>query len=421
MPRFEIKGVDSRGEFVSKDVSARDAEEAVAKVKMTGFFPFGVSGADAVKEPSSEAKRGMGVRRLNLWSFFAYFQGITKKDIVQFTRNLRIYIQAGIPIYQALDILQKQTKKRRLVKIIETLANNVAGGKGFSESLAKYPRYFNSLYINLIHAGEISGNLINVLTRLENYLDTTLKRKSKFISASIYPCIVVVMTIGIISLINIVVIPKFEKAYKVLKIEMPKITTTVLSTSTWLSSHWFIIILCPVLIFVTIKLIRRNKIGRYITSYILLITPLIGHIICKSNLSLFYRTLSTLLYSGITILDTLKTSGSVIMNIVINKEIELITRGVYEGKEMHDMMKRSRLFDAFATYMVEAGETSGMLGEMLEKISDVYDEDLDVLYKRLESALEPVIIIILASIVGTIIIALYMPMVKLTQTLGRMR
>lgn len=421
MSRFEIKFVDSRGEFVTKNVSARDAAEAVAKVKMTGFFPFSVSGVDTAKKPSSEVKRGMGIRRLNVWSFFAYFQGITKKNIVQFTRNLRIYIQAGIPIYQSLDILQKQTKKRRLVKIIENLANNVSDGKGLAESLVTYPRYFNSLYINLIHAGEISGNLIKVLTRLETYLETTLKRKSKLISASIYPGIVVVMTIGIISLINIVVIPKFEKAYKLLQIELPKITTTVLSTSTWLSSHWFIIILFPISIFVALKLIRLNKSGKYITDYILLITPLIGHIIYKSNLSLFCRTLSTLLYSGITILDSLKTAGSVIRNSVINNEIELITRGVYEGKVMHDMMKQSRLFDAFAIYMVEAGETSGMLSEMLEKMSDIYDEDMDVLYKRLESALEPVIIITLAGIVGTILIALYMPMVKLTQTLGHMK
>lgn len=421
MSRFEIKVVDSRGEFTSKHVSARDVEEAVAKVKRTGFFPFSLSSADTDREPSSKLKRERGVWRLSIFSFFAYFQGVTKKDIVEFTRKLHIFIQAGIPIYQSLDILQKQAKKRRLVKIIKNLANNVEDGKGLSESLSKYPRYFSKLYVNLIHAGEISGNLIEVLSRLVNYLDTTLKRKSKLISASIYPGIVVAMTIGIISLINIAVIPKFEKSYKVLRIEMPKITTTVLSTSTWLSKHWFVVILCPVLIFVTIKLIRRNKIGRYITSYILLVTPLIGHIIRKSNLSLFYRTLSTLLYSGIMILDSLKTAGAVIRNIVINNEIELMTRGVYEGKEIHDMMKRSWLFDTFAIYMVEAGETSGMLSEMLGKTSDIYDEELDVLYKRLESALEPIIIVILAGIVGTIIIALYMPMVKLTQTLGHMK
>jgi|SRR3989304_2815872 len=236
-----------------------------------------------------------------------------------------------------------------------------------------------------------------------------------------YTGIVVVMTAGIISLINIVIIPKFEKAYKVLQIELPRITTTVLSISTWLSKHWFVVILCPILIFVMIKLIRLNKIGRYITSYILLVTPLIGHITRKSNLSLFYRTLSTLLYSGIMILDALKTAGPVIRNIVINNEIELMTRGVYEGKEIHDMMKRSWLFDTFAIYMIEVGETTGMLSEMLGKTADIYDEELDVLYKRLESALEPIIIIVLAGVVGTIIIALYMPMVKLTQTLGHMK
>lgn len=157
------------------------------------------------------------------------------------------------------------------------------------------------------------------------------------------------------------------------------------------------------------------------TDYSVLIVPLIGLIIRKSNLSLFYRTNATLLQSGVMILDSLRMSASVIRNVVINKEIELVSRGVYEGKTMNEMMKRGWLFDSFAIHMVEVGETSGMLHEMLEETSDVYDEELDVLYKRLESLLEPFIIIILAGIVGTVIISLYMPMVKLTQTLGNIK
>ena len=422
MSHFEIKAVNSYGEFVLKRIKARNAEEAVNKVKLSGFFPLGLSIMDTAEESSSaKLKREKSTLRKKSFLLLTCFQGISKKDIVGFTRKLRIFIQANIPIYQSLNILQTQTKKRRFVKLIQYLAENVASGKSLAESLARYPKYFHKLYLGLIHAGETSGNLREVLIRLENYLDKALKRKSKLISAAIYPGIVVLMTMGIISVLNIFIIPKFEKAYQSLKIDLPKITTIVLSISMWLSAHWYVMILIPLAIFVTLKLIRFGKYGRYITDYSMLIIPLVGLIIRKSNLSLFYRTNATLLKSGVMILDSLRMSGSVIRNVVINKEIELVARGVYEGKTMNDMMKRSWLFDAFAIHMVEVGETSGMLNEMLEETANVYDEELDVLYKLLESLLEPLIIIILASIVGTVIIALYMPMVKLTQTLGNIK
>lgn len=419
MPYFEINAIDSRGEFILRRVTARDAEEAVVKVKESGLFPINLFVEDDVKA-QSEIKLNERPLRRNI-HLFSYLAGINKKDIAEFTRKLHTFIQAGIPIYQSLNILQKQTKKRRLIRIIKNLADDVEAGKGLAEALQRYPRYFNHLYVSLVHAGEVSGNLPEVLKRLERYLDNIIKRRSKLISAAIYPSIVMLMTMGIISLINIVIIPKFKKAYATLNMELPGLTTTVLSTSEWLSSHWYAIILVPIMTFIGIKLIRLNSRLRYVTDYILLVIPLIGHILRKGNLSLFYRTLSTLLHSGINMMDALNTGGSVIKDVAIKREIELIARGIYEGKAMHDMMKRNWLFDPFAIYMVEVGETAGMLDEMLEKVSDAYDNELDVLYKRLESALEPAIIVTLASIVGTVVIALYMPMVKLTETLGKIR
>lgn len=421
MTCFEIQAIDRYGEFITRYVNARDADEAVEKVRDLGFFPTNMFKEDDVEKPDSAKQKHKTGMRIETFSIFSRLAGIKKKDILEFTRKLRTFIQAGIPIYQSLNILQKQTKKRRLARLLKNLADNVEAGRGLAESLARYPKYFSHLYISLINAGEISGNLIEVLQRLETYLDNTLKRKSKLISAAIYPSIVVVMTFGIIALINIVIIPKFKKSYEVLNIELPKITTTVLSTSTWLSAHWYVIIFTPILAFIVIKLLRFNRRVRYITDYILLIIPLIGSINRKGNLSLFYRTLATLLHSGTTIMDALKTSGSVIKNTVIFNEIELITKGIYKGKTMQDMMRRSWLFDLFAVYMVEVGETSGLLDEMLEKTADSYDEELDILYKRLESALEPAIIITLASVVGTVIVALYMPMVKITETLGSIK
>ncbi len=422
MSYFEVKAINLRGEFVIKRVRARDAEEAVSMIKMKGFFPYSLLPEDVVQVlHSPEPKQESRFRRIELFSLLTSVQGIKKKDIVEFTRKLRIFVQAGIPVYQSLTILQTQTKKRRLIKIVKNVADNVEAGKSLTESLARYPKYFNKLYLGLIHAGEASGNLVEILIRLENYLDKILKRKSKLISASIYPSIVILMTIGIISILNIFIIPKFTKAYQSMRMELPGITTTVLSVSTWLSKHWYVVIFTPIAIVALIKLIRFTKHGRHVTDSVLLSIPLIGHIIQKSNLSLFYRTSATLLKSGVMVLDVLKVSCSVIKNVVINRETELIMRGVYEGKAMNEMMKRSRLFDAFAVHMVEVGETSGMFGEMLEETANVYDEELDVLFKRLESLLEPLIIIVLAGIVGTVIIALYMPMVKLTQTLGNMR
>lgn len=422
MSYFEVKAINLRGEFVVKRVRARDAEEAVGIIKMKGFFPYALLPEDVVQVlRSPESKQERRFRKIELFSVLASFQGIKKKDIVEFTRKLRIFVQAGIPVYQSLTILQTQTKKKKLIKIVKNIADNVEAGKSLTEALARYPKYFHKLYLGLIHAGEASGNLVEILIRLENYLDKVLKRKSKLISASIYPGIVVLMTIGIISILNIFIIPKFKKAYQSMRMDLPEITTTVLSVSTWLSTHWYVIIFAPIAIVTLIKLIRFTKYGRYATDSVLLRIPLVGHIIQKSNLSLFYRTSATLLKSGVMILDVLKVSCSVIKNVVVNREVELITRGVYEGKAMNEMMKRSKLFDAFAVHMVEVGETSGMFGEMLEETANVYDEELDVLFKRLESMLEPCIIIILAAIVGTVIIALYMPMVKLTQTLGNMR
>ncbi|MCF6157976.1 MAG: type II secretion system F family protein [wastewater metagenome] len=427
MSYFEIKVINAQGEFVLRRVRARNAEDALNRAKTGGFFPVGLLSPDADREgtdqePSAEnTRRERYKKRISLYSLLTHFQGIKKKDIAELTRKLRIFIQAGMPLYQSLSILHAQTKKKRLAGLVKSIADDVEAGKSFAESLEKYPKYFHTLYTGLIRAGENSGNLIEVLTRLEHYLNAVLKRKSKLISAAIYPSIVVLMTFGIISLLNVFIIPKFEKSYRSLQMELPKITTTVLSASTWISTHWYTLFLIPLAIIVLIKVLRFTKFGRYWLDYLLLMVPLVGNIVQKANLSLFYRTAATLLQSGVMILDTLKMAGSVIKNVVVNREIGLITKGVYEGKTMNEMMKQSRLFDPFAVHMVEVGEMSGTFGEMLEETSDVYDEELDILYKRLESMLEPLIIIILAAIVGTVIIALYMPMVKLTQTIGNIR
>lgn len=422
MPNFKINAIDTQGKFISRRITARDTADALKKVKGWGFFPVNVSGEDYSSGEESDKQQFKKQRKkIDIFAIFTIFSTIKKRDIVDFTRKLRTFMQAGIPIYQSLFILQKQTRKKSFVRIIKKVTKDVESGKSFAEALGIYKKYFNHLYISLANAGERSGNLVEVLVRLESYIDNTIKRRSKLISAAIYPSIVVIMTFGIIALLNIVVIPKFKKSYDALSIELPKLTTGVLETSSWISSHWYVLIFVPAFMIIALKISRGYKAVRYATDYLLLRIPLIGKILLKVNLSLFYRTLSTLLRSGTTILDSFKISGPIIKNRVINSEINLISAGVYEGKTMENMMKRSWLFDSFAIYMVEVGEEAGILDEMLEKISDAYDEELDILFKRLEAAIEPIIIITLAGIVGTVVVALYLPMVKLTETLGNLK
>ncbi|MCB1077213.1 MAG: type II secretion system F family protein [Verrucomicrobiae bacterium] len=417
MANFEYIALDAKGEETTGTISASSEADAITQLRKGGLYPTqvvaqgkgGVSSQAkkrAKKAQSARGKSGSGGR-------------VKSKTLMIFTRQLATLVDAGLPLLKGLTVLGNQERNKVMQRTINSLADSVQSGSTFSEGLGQHPRIFDKLYVNMVKAGELGGVLELVLERLAEYQEKAQKLKNRIVAAMVYPIIVIVIALAILVFLMAFIVPKFEKIFEEMLSgrPLPKVTQFVMDTSRAVQNSWYWILLAIVLIYAFWKLFAGSRGGRALVDQWKLKIPLIGPIQLKSAISRFSRTLGTLVTSGVPILQALNITRDTAGNVVVAKAIDKVHEAVREGESVVAPLEASRIFPPMVISMVDVGEETGQLPDMLLKVADVYDDEVDNAVDALTSMLEPIMIVFLALIVGTIVIALFLPMIDIIQGL----
>jgi type II secretion system protein F len=426
MPRYNYVALDARGQESTGLVEAASTNDAIGQLRQAGYFPTNVfeegkggGGNGKAPKPAKKAKapRVATPAAAGPKKGIVLFERKTVKPrvLMIFTRQLATLIDAGLPLLRALTVLAKQERDKVLAKTITNLSDSVQGGSTFSEGLAQHPRVFNDLYVNMVRAGELGGVLELVLTRLAEFQEKAQKIKNKVKSAMVYPIIVMFLAIAILSFLLVFIVPKFEMIFQDMLGDkpLPGITRFVIAVSNAVKEHWMIIGGLVVLLVFAVKFAGRTAKGRAVIDRLKLRTPLFGDLLRKTAISRFARTLGTLVTSGVPILQALNITRETAGNMVIAAAITKVHDAVKEGESIVQPLESSGAFPPMVVSMIDVGEETGQLPEMLLKIAEVYDDEVDNSVAGLTSMLEPIMIVFLALVVGTIVIALFMPLISI--------
>ena len=407
MPKFSYTAVDARGKQANGTVEASDQNDAITQIRQLGYYPQRLDeakegGDTEAKQPKAKKVKGGGK--------------VKAKVLTIFTRQLATLIDAGLPLMRSLSTLARQERNPVMRNTMTNLATAVEGGGTFSEALAQHPRIFDKLYVNMVKAGELGGVLEIVLTRLAEFQEKSQRIKGKVISAMVYPLVVLVIAALILSFLLTFIVPKFQKIFvDALGPDhpLPAITLFVIACSNLLVSKWYLIIGAIALVVMAYKITAAMPAGELFYSQVALKIPVFGDLTSKTAISRFARTLGTLISSGVPILQALNITRDTAGNLIVANAINKIHDSVKEGESVVGPMEASGVFPPMVTSMVQVGEETGQLPDMLVKVADVYEAEVDNVVTSLTSILEPIMIVFLAVIVGTIVIALFLPMISL--------
>ena len=417
---FAYEAMNSSGQEVKDEIEAASTEEAIAKIRGKGFFPTKVREKSQKKLLKKKSAAGDTAPLQKKRKMPISIGGVPRKQLVMFTRQLSTLQDAGLPILRSLQILESQQKPGLLKAIIGGVADEVEGGGSLSDAMAKFPKAFDKLYVNMINAGEAGGVLDLILARLAEFMEKAAKLKKKVIGAMIYPCVVISIAVGVVSMIMIVVIPKFKGIFADFRADLPPITKVLMAISDWFAQQygWAYVLVSPLLLIGLLKLIQLSEGGKYLVDAVKLKIPVLGGIVGKSAIARFTRTLGTLISAGVPILDAINITKETCGNEVYTRALAKVHDAIREGESMADPLRATKVCDAIVVNMVDVGEETGDLDKMLIKVADNYDNDVDVLVGSLISILEPIMVVILGLIVGFIVVSLFMPMVALIETIS---
>ena len=422
MANFQYSALDAKGEQTTGVVSANSEPEAIQQLRSKGLYPTQI-------QEEGKAKKGKAITPAKGKSKAKAAKGqlggrVKPKGLMIFTRQLATLIDSGLPLLRSLTVLEKQEPNPVLRATISALAENVQGGSTFSESLAQHPKIFNKLYVNMVKAGELGGVLEIVLNRLAEYQEKAQKLKNKIVSAMVYPVIVMFIAVAILVFLMVFIVPKFKEMFATTDAELPLISQIVFGTSQFFLDRPFIL---PNIVFIFIvfgfgvfffNIWGRTALGRKAIDNLKLKLPILGDIQRKSAVSRFSRTLGTLVTSGVPILQALNITRDTAGNVVISHAIEKVHEAVKEGETIVTPLQASGVFPNMVISMVDVGEETGQLPEMLLKVADVYDDEVDNSVTALTSILEPIMIVFLALVVGSVVFALFLPLIKMISTMG---
>jgi type IV pilus assembly protein PilC len=421
MPRFTYVALNARGQESTGLVDAGSTNDAIGELRRAGYFPThvyeeGAAAAVTTKTARKKSKAPRAERKTGSKNIVLFQRKTVKPKVLMiFTRQLATLIDAGLPLLRGLNVLAKQERDSVLKGVINKLADSVQGGSTFSEGLAQHPRIFNDLYVNMVKAGELGGVLEVVLTRLAEFQEKAQKIKNKVMAAMVYPIIVLVLAVGIMTFLLVFIVPRFQAIFHDMLGDkpLPAITLFVIAISEFMQNHWAILLGAVVAIIVGYKISARTAAGRAVLDRVKLRMPLFGDLIRKTSISRFSRTLGTLVTSGVPILQALTITRETAGNIVIARAISQVHDSVKEGESIVVPLETSGAFPPMVTSMIDVGEETGQLPEMLLKIAEVYDDEVDNSVAAITSLLEPIMIVFLAVVVGTIVIALFMPLISI--------
>lgn len=425
MPKFNYVALDARGTESVGVVEAASSNEAIGQLRQSGYFPTSVveegKGGPRAKTSAKKASKpaaasaGTAKKSGNITLFQK--ETVKSKTLMIFTRQLATLIEAGLPLLRGLTVLAKQERDPVLKRTINQLADSVQGGNTFSESLAQHPKIFNKLYINMVKAGELGGVLELVLNRLAEFQEKAQKVANKVKSAMAYPLIVLVIAVLIMWFLLVFIVPKFEQIFKDMlgNKPLPELTQIVIGISKAIQENFFSIIGTVVGLFIAYQIFARSAAGRVMLDRLKLHVPMLGDLLRKSGISRFTRTLGTLVESGVPILQALNITKDTAGNAVLSDAIMKVHDAVKEGESIVAPLEASGVFPPLVISMIDVGEETGQLPNMLLKIADVFDDEVDNAVAGLTAMLEPLMIVVLALVVGSIVIALFMPLISIIQ------
>src|SRR6266705_5276839 len=421
MPRYNYVALDTRGQEASGLVEAASTNAAITQLRQAGYFPTSVI-EEALSSPDGQEARQRagkmaGVTKPRAKKGIVLFQRrkVKGKILMIFTRQLATLIDSGLPLLRSLNVLANQGRDKVLKNTINKLADAVQGGNTFSDALALHPKIFNDLYVNMVKAGEVGGVLELVLNRLAEFQEKATKIKNKVIAAMVYPVIVITMAMAIMAFLLVFIVPKFEAIFHDMlgNRPLPAVTQFVIGVSNSLKDHGLVVLGVVVASVVAYKLIARTRAGRFVIDRFKLRMPLFGNLNRKTAISRFSRTLGTLVTSGVPILQALNITRETAGNMVIARAISHVHDSVKEGESIVQPLEASAAFPPMVVSMIDVGEETGQLPEMLLKIADVYDDEVDNSVAAMTAALEPIMIVFLALVVGTIVLALFTPLISI--------
>ncbi|HEY1082137.1 MAG TPA: type II secretion system F family protein [Prosthecobacter sp.] len=422
MPKFHYIALDQNGQEVAGELDANSEAEAINLLRQSQLYPTQVAqegkGDAAVKK---RAKTTAAVKGKGKVVKAGANAKVKAKVLMIFTRQLATLIDSGLPLLRGLTVLSRQEPNPVMKSTVSTIAENVQTGSTFSETLSQYPKIFNKLYINMVKAGELGGVLEIVLNRLAEYQEKAQKLKNKIVAAMVYPIIVMFIAVAIMVFLMLVIVPRFEKIFEDMlgdKNKLPELTKLVIGFSRWMGDNFLYLVGGTVVIVVGWRLYAATAGGRRAIDKLKLKLPLFGDVQRKTAISRFSRTLGTLVTSGVPILQALNITRETAGNVVVSDAITKVHDAVKEGESMVAPLESSNVFPPMVISMVDVGEETGQLPEMLLKIADVYEDEVDNSVSALTSMLEPLMIVMLALVVGVIVMALFLPLIEVIKGLS---
>ena len=419
MPIFEYKALTSSGKTKKGIVDANTARDARSKLRSDHMHVtemWEVAGKKSKKDKSVAKKtRGLPVKKGKpgglLSKEIELFQPkISTRDLATFTRQFSTLLRSGIQLADALNALVEQCADPHLERVLRNVKEEITSGNNLAEAMAKHPRFFSDLYVNMVRAGEASGHLDVVLTRIADYLQKQASLKGKVLAAITYPAIMVIVGMAVVIFLMSYVVPRITQILKDRGQPLPFITEILMTASDFTKAYWIYVLLAMVIGGFFLKSLIGTDAGRLKFDSLLLRLPIFGTLFSKQAISRFALTFSTLLKSGLPALDSLKIVALVVNNAKLTQVINNIHARIIEGADIATPIRKSKVFPPMVGYMVSVGEQSGQLEEILDRIAESYEEELDLTIQRLTSMIEPIIIILLAVVVGFIIAAVLLPL-----------
>jgi len=402
VPTFSYSGRTRTGQVVSGQMEAASRDVVIAKLR-----------SQQILATSVKAK----ARDLNISLSFG--SGVSEKEIAIFTRQFATMIDAGLPLVQCLEILASQQDNKAFKKVLTDIRGSVEGGSTFAAALRKHPKVFSDLYVNMVEAGEAGGILDTILNRLAAYIEKAIQLKKKVKSALIYPTTIISVAIAVVVFLLVFVIPTFKSMFEGFGAALPTPTLIVLGASNFVRAYFLFMIGAAAALMVALRMYYKTAAGRKMIDSMLLRLPIFGILIRKVAVAKFTRTLGTLIASGVAILDGLDITARTAGNKVVEEAVQKTRASIAEGRTIAEPLKASGVFPPMVVQMIAVGEQTGALDSMLSKIADFYDEEVDVAVSNLTALLEPMLMIFLGLVIGGVVIAMYLPIFKLVNVVGR--
>jgi len=411
MPVFQYEAMDASGKEVRAEVNAPSQEEAISRIRGQGQFPTHIRLKGRTARAAGPSKKGKS---------FA-FGRVGMKQLTQFTRQMSTLQDAGLPILRSLRILEGQTKPGVLKNALQDIIEDVEAGSTLSEAMEKHPKAFDRLYVHTVRAGEAGGVLDQILRKLSDFMEKAVALKRRIVGAMIYPVMVIGIAVVILMAIMKWIVPKFIEIFAKFKIEsgLPLPTRILVGVSHFVGGYWYVLVLVPVLLWAALRMTKASRKGQYMLDWVKMHLPIIGSIVNRTAIARFARTLGTLISSGVPILEALNITRETVGNAVVSQALGQVHDSIREGESIAGPLRQSGVVDTIVVNMVDVGEETGELDKMLLKVADTCDGEVDHLVGTLMSAMEPLLVVFLGATIGSIVIALFLPLVELIKQVGQ--